>query len=313
MSKPRPYQGVVTTYADIQLTAARAADEELVRARTTSVPDLATLFLYSFHAFHSAVRLMKLSRERKKPFFGAGGFVSHQAHLTEFMARINAMKVDAFLRRWPRTPGMVFACLAGNSALELAIEFARQVDKAALSWRPNLYETLVESPRTSRELKRWGTDTMRELRERTVPLPMWTMHEIHRDAMSLDLKLKDEFERVIADAEVNGGRPSTNGPEGKRQKTKEPSQKAFAAYRTVRILRKTQLETARELGVRQGQISRWVKQVAEWIEAGNVLPDLPQVPHRRARAVDPEVIDMGEREDHRTRRQREKKSDDDDA
>lgn len=109
---------------------------------------------------------------------------------------------------------------------------------------------------------------------------------------------------------VNGPTPTPS-----RKPLVEPSLNAFAAYRAHRLLGKTQTNIAEELSssqraVSQGQASRWVTQVAEWVEAGNVLPDF-QPPTTKPTAIDPAVIDMGERQDGLTKRQRKKRKADD--
>jgi hypothetical protein len=85
--------------------------------------------------------------------------------------------------------------------------------------------------------------------------------------------------------------PETNSPRASR---KEPSKKAIAAYRAVKIIGKKQEDVAPQLGVTQGTVSRWVDQVSEWIKAGNVLPDL-EVPKRKAIAMDPRTLEQGPR------------------
>ena len=102
-------------------------------------------------------------------------------------------------------------------------------------------------------------------------------------------------------------------------KAKDPPKGAFTAYRLGTILGKKQAEIAallsKEMGrtnnpINQGQVSRWIKQVREWSEAGNILPDLP-IPKLGALPVSPDVIEMGKRPDGLTKRQRPRKSDDD--
>jgi len=91
---------------------------------------------------------------------------------------------------------------------------------------------------------------------------------------------------------------------------REPPQKAFAAYRAHRVLGQKQADVATELKVNQGQISRWVKQVATWIAGGNVLPNLDVLGlTTKPISVDPVVIDMGKRQDGRAKNQRAKNDD----
>ncbi|MGD0463432.1 MAG: hypothetical protein ABSB74_13190 [Tepidisphaeraceae bacterium] len=86
---------------------------------------------------------------------------------------------------------------------------------------------------------------------------------------------------------------------------REPPPQAFAAYRAYRILGQKQADVAAELNVNQGQVSRWVTQVAAWIKAGNVLPNLDvQGLKTKPISVDPAVIDMGERQDGHAKHQR---------
>ncbi|HVT88538.1 MAG TPA: hypothetical protein VHD56_06780 [Tepidisphaeraceae bacterium] len=74
-------------------------------------------------------------------------------------------------------------------------------------------------------------------------------------------------------------------------------------------IRAGQTEVAVELYTNQGQISRWVNEVAAWIEAGNVLPGLDGLASKPV-SIDPDVIEMGQRQDRRTGRQRGKSDDD---
>jgi hypothetical protein len=69
---------------------------------------------------------------------------------------------------------------------------------------------------------------------------------------------------------------------------------AFAAYRATKILRQRQEDVAREFGVSQGTISRWVTQAAKWIKAGNILPDL-DAPRPKTVTMDPRKLEQGPR------------------
>jgi hypothetical protein len=92
---------------------------------------------------------------------------------------------------------------------------------------------------------------------------------------------------------------------------KEPPREAFSVYRYRFATGKNQTELASDpklmeiIGktVTQGQISRLLKRVTTWIEAGNVLPSLPKL-NEKPRPIDPERLDLGERQDGQTPRQR---------
>ncbi len=85
-------------------------------------------------------------------------------------------------------------------------------------------------------------------------------------------------------------------PTGKR--LAEPSKIAFAAYRLCLIIG-TQQEIAQMLEkeyrrpVSQSDVSRGIKKVKEWLEAGNILPDLDQPGKRKGKTypTDPKTLE----------------------
>ena len=97
----------------------------------------------------------------------------------------------------------------------------------------------------------------------------------------------------------------------------QPSEDAFKAYRLSIATGKNQTELAEILTtelkrpIGQGQVSRWLDKVKEWLEAENVLPDLFKPLDKQPTAIDPEVLDLGKRQDRRTERQRDRRNDDD--
>jgi hypothetical protein len=102
-----------------------------------------------------------------------------------------------------------------------------------------------------------------------------------------------------------------------RAQRKQPSEDAFKAYRLSIATGKNQTELAEILAtelkrpISQGQVSKWLTQVKAWLEAGNVLPDLLKPLNEQPKGIDPEVLDMGKRQDGRAERQRSKRIDDD--
>jgi hypothetical protein len=91
--------------------------------------------------------------------------------------------------------------------------------------------------------------------------------------------------------------PPAETPKG----LKEPSARAFAAYRLVKILGQSQADVEKTMGVDQSTVSRWVNSVGKWIEAGNVLPDEMRAdpPRRKPTPMDPTKLDQGPRLDRR--------------
>lgn len=56
----------------------------------------------------------------------------------------------------------------------------------------------------------------------------------------------------------------------------------------------------------QGQVSKALKNVREWKEAGNKIPDISEVTSLRPKGVDPAKLDLGAPLEHRPPDQREK-------
>jgi hypothetical protein len=110
------------------------------------------------------------------------------------------------------------------------------------------------------------------------------------------------------------------GPEqaAKQPTPNPPPDAAIKAYRLkwVRGVPK-QAEIAKllseELGrqISQGQVSRWLQQAEAYADAVGLLPGLSSSPHKKAAPMDPQQLDLGARQDGRTERQRERRSDDD--
>lgn len=97
---------------------------------------------------------------------------------------------------------------------------------------------------------------------------------------------------------------------------KRPSEKAFFAWRIRELLgitkQKDIAEEMTKLGLKasQGEVSRFLSQVKEYLRAGNHLPaiDLPSMNalSKKPQTIDPAEIDKGPRRDGRTQRQRDK-------
>ncbi len=98
---------------------------------------------------------------------------------------------------------------------------------------------------------------------------------------------------------------------------KRPPENAFKAWRLrdlSGITNQTKIaEELRKQGVpaNQGQVSRWLKQVEEYLNAGNVLPPIKPLTSE-PQSMDPKILDMSKRQDGCTPRQRPQKSVDSD-
>jgi len=125
---------------------------------------------------------------------------------------------------------------------------------------------------------------------------------------ALELATND-LEEIVKRTEQAPGKPPTkpedvgdgSKPPTTRKPMKEPSVNAFAAYRAVKLSDLKQEDVGRQLGVEQSTISRWVRDVGKWIEAGNVLPDELAAPPPRPKTftMDPSKLERGPRRGRR--------------
>jgi hypothetical protein len=96
---------------------------------------------------------------------------------------------------------------------------------------------------------------------------------------------------------------------------RQPSEEAFAIYRfrfatgmkQIEMAQSSKLMTILGRPVSQGAISRSLNAVKTWIEAGNVLPDLPVGLNNKPLSMDPSQIDIGRNAEGRSKRQRKRR------
>ncbi|MBV9123074.1 MAG: hypothetical protein JO112_06940, partial [Planctomycetes bacterium] len=92
-------------------------------------------------------------------------------------------------------------------------------------------------------------------------------------------------------------------------RVKPPPEEAWQAWRLRNMLGKTQTDIAATLSqelnrpVDQSKVSRLLRKVRAFLDAGGSPPELPAA---KTRTLDPEVINRGRRRDRRTPRQRER-------
>jgi len=90
---------------------------------------------------------------------------------------------------------------------------------------------------------------------------------------------------------------------------RRPSEMALAAYRLSLVTGANQEEIANVLQkqfrepVTQPKVSRMVRRVQRYLNAGNILPPPPKTP-QHAKSFDPSTLELGERTDRLTKRQR---------
>lgn len=128
-----------------------------------------------------------------------------------------------------------------------------------------------------------------------------------------------EFEcltiRLRCEVEAYGTAPEPQPPDDVSPQGKCPHDNAFRVYTLFVTTGKSQTEVAKifakESGVpiEQGTVSRWIRLVKDWLQAGNKMPVLPPLPDRPSKTMDPSKLDNGQRCDGRTPRQRRNRSD----
>jgi hypothetical protein len=193
--------------------AAEEAEEQERFAASATHPDLDKLVRMTFGAWSSAVALAKLTRIESIELHT---FVAAEVRLHEYQNRLRSLDIATLMRRWPWNPGTTFHRLAGDSSLEVAMNFAKNV-YAGVAW--GLGETRVYDvhsldaekvhPDPSQKLLDWYARAMTELRTMTLAeLPAWPLWELQRDSAALDSKLRYEWneatkpDRVVVEKPV---------------------------------------------------------------------------------------------------------------
>jgi hypothetical protein len=196
--------------------AAEEADEaERLAVENSKSPrarDLARLGAYGSKAFQAAVGLTALSRatiaDGSDNENTAADFVGHYVRLVEYNKRTSALESIELWRAWPKNPGTTFSWKAGDSALHVAIIFARMIlaatEHARLQALRGLdLDALPVTPEPDQRLVSWLDATVTELREHTLPpMPTWPMWEIHRDSGALLCKFGFEWESATGEDPV---------------------------------------------------------------------------------------------------------------
>ena len=125
--------------------------------------------------------------------------------LVEYNRRTTGLENTELWRAWPKNPGTTFSWKAGDSALHVAIIFARMILAATEHARLQSlggYDLapLPVAPEPDARFSSWRDATVSELREHTLPaLPTWQMWEIHRDRGALLCKVASEWEQATGE------------------------------------------------------------------------------------------------------------------
>jgi hypothetical protein len=195
----KPQKG---TYKAQQELAIKEADELAADATLNSDKDLFLLYVYVSEALNYAVDIAKMTRG-KEPL-SVDQFVAKQVRLFEYVKRIETYpNIINLLERWPSNPGITFAWLSGQNAIEVAIKFAQMISTGVIAARNEIschgvtsYDNLIIYHSAFKE---WQLRTVAEILAHEIPKPdIWpSMADIHREYGSLRYKLQDEYNRAI--------------------------------------------------------------------------------------------------------------------
>jgi hypothetical protein len=153
------------------------------------------------------------------------------------------------------------------------------------------------------------------IRRRVLAMPPARAHEI-TEAMKAEAIVaakcrEDHRPPSAAAAHGHAGAGSIEDNGFRRSATtkqiKEPPKEAFEAWRLKKFGGWNQHAIADKLGVKQWKVSRMIARVNRYGDQGGKFPPPPDTATKPV-SVDPRVIEMGEREDGRTKRQRQRSS-----
>jgi hypothetical protein len=198
----KPQKG---TYKAQQELAIKEADKLAADAALNLDKDLFLLYVYVAEALNYAVDIAKMTRSKES--LSVEQFVAKQVRLFEYVKRIETYpNIIKLLERWPSDPGITFAWLSGQNALEVAVKFAKMISTSVIVARNERafhgvtsYDNLIVCPKPNSVFEEWQVRTIKELLAHEIPKPdIWpSMADIHRESQSLLYKLQDEYNRAI--------------------------------------------------------------------------------------------------------------------
>lgn len=141
---------------------------------------------------------------------------------------------------------------------------------------------------------------------------------LKRDPLYPVLDILDYARGVLQAAIATGaGARGAGESEGKQKRVKEPPKRYLKAYRVFVTMGQKQTEMANVLSkewkkpISQQQVSRMLKRVREYLEAGNILPDLDAGPRAKKEGDwDSATLDIGKRQDGRPNTRRKQQDED---
>ncbi len=222
---------VIQLFRGERLRAIKEADDLEADARKSSQPELAVFCGHVAKAWDAAVGFARLSRATETPKVST--FIGHYTRLEEHCKRAEKLAARPDLwQRWPKAPGTTFSWKGGDSALDVAFQFARMIRGGVLYGHGQVFgivntDHFPSDHATDEQFASWRDAAIRELQQTTLPkLPEWPMWQIHRDHAALASKLADEWRRAESTAMET---PKTNCADVPNPQTGPTSQGASPA------------------------------------------------------------------------------------
>ena len=167
--------------------------------------DIFLLYRYATQALANAVTIAKMTRIKER--LPVEQFVANQVRLFEYIKQIESYpNITNIFESWPANPGITFAWLAGQNALDVAIKFAQMISTAVIVSRNETafrgatsYDNLIVCPKPDPAFEKWQDRTIKELLTHQIPKPdIWpSIADIHHEYQSLLYKLQDEYKRAL--------------------------------------------------------------------------------------------------------------------
>jgi hypothetical protein len=200
------YKPLKGSYKAQQKLAFEEAEELVTKAeRDPNKEDTLFLYTYATQALRYAVEITKMTRDKR--CLSVDQFIASQVRLFEYSRRLNTYPdIANIFDKWPANPGITFTWLAGQNALDVAIQFIQMINNGVIAARNETlihgvtsYDELIVSPEPDAAFEKWRDRAITEILTYLLPKSnVWpNMADIHRDYGSLCYKLKDEYNRAV--------------------------------------------------------------------------------------------------------------------
>ena len=189
----RNYKPKKGSYKAQQKLALEEANKLAADATQNPNKDIFLLYRYATQALDYAVGIATMTRRKER--LPVEQFVAKQVRLFEHIKQIESYpNITNIFESWPANPGITFAWLSGQNALDVAVKFAQMISTAVIVARNETtfhgvtsYDNLIVCPKPDPAFEKWQDRTIKELLTHEIPKPdIWpSIADIHREYQSL--------------------------------------------------------------------------------------------------------------------------------